>query len=53
MIEGKDYDYERLIMLKLTINLGEKYFIHKRQVYNIMDFLGETGGIFGSMLVIG
>ena len=53
MIEGKDIDHDRLMMLKLTINLGEKYFIHKRQVYNFMDFLGDAGGILGSMTIIG
>ena len=53
MIEGKDVDYERAIMLKLTVNLGEKYFIHKRQVFNCMDFFGEAGGIFGSMMILG
>ena len=30
MIEGKDIDHDRMLMLKLTINLGEKLFIHRR-----------------------
>ena len=34
-------------------NQGEKYIIHKRQVYNLMDFLGDAGGVYGSMMIVG
>ena len=40
-------------MLRLRFQLGEKFIIHKRQVYNSMDFLGDAGGVFGSMMIIG
>ena len=32
--------------------LGEKKFIHNRRVYSMMEFLGDAGGLYGSMLFI-
>ena len=52
-MEDFDSPYESNEMLKLQFYLGEKQIIHERKVYNSMDFLGDAGGVFGSMMVIG
>jgi len=46
-----DFDSDEL--KTFHFNLGEKLIIHKRQVYNSLDFLGDAGGVFGSMMLIG
>ena len=33
--------------------LGDKKIIHKRNVYDFMMFLGDTGGVYESMMRIG
>ena len=33
--------------------LGDKKVIHQRQVYDFMAFLGDAGGVSGSMMLIG
>ena len=40
-------------LMDIMIILGDKKFIHQRQVYDIMAFLGDAGGIYGSMMLIG
>ena len=40
-------------MFRGTVFLGDKKFIHIRQVYDIMALLGDAGGIYGSMMLIG
>ena len=39
--------------MKIAIFQGEKKIIHKRRVYDFMAFLGDAGGIYGSMMIIG
>ena len=39
--------------MRATVLLGDKKFISVRQVYDIMDLLGDAGGIYGSMMLIG
>ena len=43
-------DKERI---KIMVILGDKKFIHQREVYDFMAFLGDVGGIYGSMMLIG
>ena len=40
-------------MVSIMVVLGDKKFIHQRQVYDFMAFLGDVGGIYGSMMLIG
>jgi hypothetical protein len=35
------------------MRLGTKKVVQIRRVYDTMDFLGDTGGIFGSMVLLG
>lgn len=52
----KTYGYERSHdkrYLFLMVYLGDKKFYHQRQVYDFMAFLGDAGGIYGSMMLIG
>ena len=53
LIDDTEIPYRAKSMLRLHFNLNEKYIIHKRKVYNSMDFLGDAGGVFGSMILIG
>ena len=39
--------------MKIMIFIGNKKFIHQRQVYDFMAFLGDAGGVHGSMMLIG
>ena len=39
--------------IKIMVILGNKKFIHQREVYDFMAFLGDVGGIYGSMMLIG
>ena len=39
--------------MNIKIFLGDKNFIHKRRIYDTMNFLGDAGGIYGSMMFIG
>ena len=51
-----NYSYEqpfREHLVKVGLFLGDKKFIHERQVYDFMAFLGDAGGIQGSMMLIG
>ena len=51
-----NYAYEQpdhKLLAKVLIFLGDKKFIHQRQVYDFMAFLGDAGGIYGSMMLIG
>ena len=41
------------LMMKIMIILGDKKFIHERKVYDFMAFLGDAGGVYGSMMLIG
>ena len=49
--------YERIhlpeLLLRINLFLGDKQFIHKRNVYDFMMFLGDAGGVYGSMIIIG
>ena len=40
-------------IMQVQIFLGDKHVIQQRQVYDIMAFLGDVGGIYGSMMLIG
>ena len=41
------------LRVSIMVILGDKKFIHQRQVYDFMAFLGDAGGIYGSMMLIG
>ena len=50
------YAYESsdpFTMMSIMVIFGDKKFIHQRQVYDFMAFLGDAGGIYGSMMLIG
>ena len=49
--ESGDVRFQNLF--RVTFYLGEQHVIHQRKVYDSMQFLGDTGGIFGSMMLIG
>ena len=49
--EGNEFD--DFPKLKIQIFIGEKVFMHNRKVYDSMQFLGDAGGIQGSMILIG
>ena len=40
-------------LLGLSFTLGEKNIIHDRRVYDSLQFLGDAGGIAGSMTILG
>ena len=40
-------------MMNLSFSMGDKHYIHNRRVYGLMDFLGDAGGIYGSMIIFG
>ena len=53
-IEETEFPYgSRNIMLHLKFQLGEKYMIHTRRVYDSMNFLEDAGGVVQSMMFIG
>ena len=52
-IEESSIHFEQDKFLKISFHLGDKYIIHKRKVYSSMDFLGDAGGVYGSMMLIG
>ncbi len=39
--------------MSVKFSLGSKKVIQIRRVYETMDFLGDAGGIFGSMVLLG
>ena len=39
--------------LKINVYLGDRVYIHKRNVYDFMMFLGDSGGIYEAMMLIG
>ena len=41
------------LLMDIMIIMGDKKFIHQRQVYDFMALLGDAGGIYGSMMLIG
>ena len=49
--------YERThfpeLLLRINVFLGDKQIIHQRNVYDFMMFLGDAGGVYGSMMLIG
>ena len=48
------FNYEnKMSLMRVAIFLGDKHVIQQRQVYDIMAFLGDVGGIYGSMMLIG
>ena len=40
-------------LLKARMFMGNKMFLHKRQVYDVMSFLGDAGGLHDIMIIIG
>ena len=40
-------------LTEIMVIMGDKKFIHQRQVYDFMALLGDAGGIYGSMMLIG
>ena len=42
-----------IYLLRVVVVLGSKKIIQFRQVYDFMGFLGDAGGIYGSMMIIG
>ena len=53
VLRNNEYDDRRIDMMMLEFYLGEQHVIHQRRVYDIMTFLGDVGGIYGSMMLIG
>ena len=50
------YSYDKVIYsryFQLLVVLGDKKFIHQRKVYDFMDFFGDAGGIYESMMLLG
>ena len=39
--------------LRLSFKLSSKKIIHKRQTYSYLDFLGDAGGMYESVFIIG
>ena len=39
--------------LNASVYLGDKKFYHQRKVYDFMAFLGDAGGTYESMMLIG
>ena len=37
----------------MEFSLGEQHWIHNRKVYDQMVLLGDLGGLFGSLMIIG
>ena len=48
-----DVSNNPVYLLRAVVVLGSKKFIQFRQVYDFMGFLGDVGGIYGSMKIIG
>ena len=50
-------NYERTnipqTLLRINVYLGDRVFIHSRNSYDFMMLLGDAGGIYGSMMLIG
>ena len=40
-------------LLRLNFVLGDNHVIQKRKVSSFMSFLGESGGVHGSMMILG
>ena len=41
------------ILLNIRMNLSSKQVIQHRQTYGILDFLGDSGGLYESVFLIG
>lgn len=39
--------------LNIRIYLGDRVYIHKRNVYDFLEFLGDSGGMYESMMIFG
>ena len=39
--------------LRVTFKLGTRQVIHKRKIYGLMDFLADSGGVYGSLFLLG
>ena len=40
-------------LVRIRIFLGDKKFIHKRKVYDLLNFSGDAGGIYSAMMFVG
>ena len=40
-------------LLQFVITVDEVQTVHKRNVYSLLDLLGDLGGLFGSLALLG
>ena len=53
-IEETDYPYgNEGMLLHFKFQLGEKFVIHNRKVYDFLNLLEDAGGVVQSMMFIG
>ena len=41
------------IMIRLQFSIVNKKMMHFRKVYSMLDLLGDFGGLFGSIFILG
>lgn len=51
--EDKVVETRKLTLMTINFSLGPKKVVFNRRVYDSLDFLGDAGGIFGSMVLLG
>lgn len=52
MGEQRPYDFEDSVQLALTFELDRDLKVIKRKVYSLMDWLGDLGGLSGSLYAL-